>query len=87
LLSPALFPADSFEGLPPVYSEITGQDPFRDDGLLYIKQLERANVKTKVKVYPGMPHAFFEYPMLEETKNYVPALTEGVQWVLQQKSE
>lgn len=85
LFSPCLFPASSFENLPPAYVQVAGQDPFRDDELLYVKQLERAGVANRVKLYPGLPHAFFEFDDLDATKEFVPDLTEGVKWVLAQK--
>jgi acetyl esterase/lipase len=84
LFSPCLYPASSFEGLPPAYFQIAGQDPFRDDDFLYQKQLERAGVPTRSTLYPGVPHAFFEFDMLDETRQFVPDLTKGVQWILAQ---
>jgi acetyl esterase/lipase len=43
-------------GLPPVYIEVCGQDPFRDDGLVYEKVLRDHGVRTRLRVYPGVPH-------------------------------
>lgn len=46
--------------LPPAYFQICGQDPLRDEALVYEKVLrEEFGVKTKVDVYPGLPHGFW----------------------------
>jgi acetyl esterase/lipase len=78
-------PRESFERLPPAYIEVAGQDPFRDDGLLYAKLLGRAGIATKVQTYLGIPHAFFEFKVLDETTTWVPTLSEGLKWVMSQK--
>ncbi|KAJ4156189.1 hypothetical protein NW754_007813 [Fusarium falciforme] len=45
-------------GMPPVYIQVAGQDPLRDDGLIYEKALRAHGVPTRLEVYPGLPHAF-----------------------------
>lgn len=43
-------------GIPPVYIEVNGQDPLRDDGLVYEKVLRDHGVITRLRVNPGVPH-------------------------------
>jgi acetyl esterase/lipase len=45
-------------GLPLVHIQVCGSDPLRDDGLLYEKVLRDHGVKTRMEVYPGVPHGF-----------------------------
>lgn len=43
--------------LPPAFFQVDGLDPLRDEGLLYADILsEEYGIKTKVNVYPGLPH-------------------------------
>jgi len=74
------------KGLPPVYLQVCGMDPMRDDGLLYEKVLrEEAGVKTKIEVYPGLPHAYWAmYPTLSKSPAVVMDTLMGVGWLLQE---
>lgn len=54
------------KGLPPVYLQVCGQDPLRDDALIYEKALRDNRVTTKLDVYPGVPHGHnVLFPMLK----------------------
>ena len=56
LFSPMLFPTGQ-KGLPATYFQICGQDPLRDEALIFERILrEDEGVKTKVDVYAGQPH-------------------------------
>lgn len=85
LFSPLLFKT-GHAGLPPTYLQICGQDPLRDEALIYERVLrEEDGVKTKVDVYPGLPHGFWSiFPKLESSKRFVEESVKGVQWLQEQ---
>ncbi|KAF2073935.1 hypothetical protein CYY_004759 [Polysphondylium violaceum] len=49
----------SLTGLPPTLVLTAGQDPFCDEGELYVKKLRSAGVKTNHTRYTNSPHGFF----------------------------
>lgn len=55
-ISPLL--VEDCSGLPPTYIQVSGADPLRDEGIAYAERLAHAGVKTDLKVYSGMPHAY-----------------------------
>ena len=83
-MSPILFPS-SQGGLPPAYFQICGMDPLRDDGLIYEKVLrEEHGIKTKVDLYPGLPHGFWSWwPDAQFTKKQQQDAIQGLGWLLQ----
>lgn len=87
LFSPLLFKT-GHAGLPPCYLQVCGQDPLRDEALIYEKVLrEEEGLKTKLDVYPGLPHGFWSvFPTIESSKKFVEESVKGVQWLLEQQS-
>ncbi|KAF8191930.1 Alpha/Beta hydrolase protein [Mycena galopus ATCC 62051] len=80
-LSPLL--AADHTGLPPAYLQICGLDPLRDEGLLYERLLREQGVRTRLDIYPGVPHAFSgSLPEMTASKKWEADLREGIKWAL-----
>ncbi|KAF4547879.1 Alpha/beta hydrolase fold-containing protein 9 [Elsinoe fawcettii] len=47
------------QGFPTSYIEVNGADPLRDDGIIAEKILRKQGSKTRLTVWPGLPHAHF----------------------------
>lgn len=75
------------EHLPPVYFQVAGMDPARDDSLIYERMLrEECGVPARIDVYRGLPHAFWTmYPELEASRKRMRDTVDGVGWLLGKK--
>ncbi|EJD36033.1 hypothetical protein AURDEDRAFT_117173 [Auricularia subglabra TFB-10046 SS5] len=70
-------------GLPPVYIHVAGQDPLRDDALVYERALRDNDVKTRLDVYPGVPHGHAGmYPTLSASRKAEIDLVKAAGWLL-----
>ncbi|KIW11720.1 hypothetical protein PV08_11022 [Exophiala spinifera] len=59
--------AKDLSGLPPALVQVAGLDPLRDEALAYAEALEEAQVPVTLRVYKGLPHAFYLLPQLKQS--------------------
>ncbi|RMZ76343.1 hypothetical protein DV738_g4980, partial [Chaetothyriales sp. CBS 135597] len=80
--NPAVHP-NGHKDLPPALFVIDGADPLRDEGLIYEDILRENGTKTKVYVYPGLPHAHWGFfPTLKASTQFRKDQVEGFGWLL-----
>ena len=80
--SPLLWPT-GHAGLPPTYFQIAGLDMSRDYALLYDEILREQGVKTKVDIFPGLPHGFWVFfPKTEFAMDFRGKTASGMEWLL-----
>jgi hypothetical protein len=60
----------------------------RDESLIYERALrEEYCVKTKLDIYPGLPHVFWNYFIdLNATKKHYQDTIEGFKWLLNEEN-
>lgn len=63
---------------------VLGLDPLRDEALLYERLLrEECGVRTRLQIYPGLPHAFWAFfPQLDASRKAVQKANDGLGWLL-----
>ncbi len=85
IFSPMLWKT-GHENLPPSFFQICGQDPLRDEALIFERIMrEELGIKTKVEMYSGLPHGFHSVmPQLSSSKKFCEDSVKGVEWLLKQ---
>ncbi|KAI1810413.1 alpha/beta-hydrolase [Poronia punctata] len=85
--NPGLTAEEELVGTPPTFIMISGWDPLRDEGLGYALKLKRAGVRTKVHIFPGLPHTFFAFPQLPSQRRWSELTIESMRWALSDEAE
>ncbi|GAB7361188.1 hypothetical protein MBLNU230_g1220t1 [Neophaeotheca triangularis] len=77
---------EGLKGLPPVYFQVCGADPSRDDGLIFEKVLrEEVGIATRLDLYAGWPHCWWSlFPQAPASRRRLGDSVEGVGWLLEQ---
>ncbi|GAD97391.1 hypothetical protein NECHADRAFT_6775 [Paecilomyces variotii No. 5] len=75
-------PAAALQLMPPVYMEVCGKDPLRDDGLIYEQFLREHVVKTKVDLHEELAHGEYVLGTSEVTWRANCDLLNGFGWLL-----
>ena len=75
--------ATDYSNLPPCYTYVLDGEPFYEETLAYVKNLQAAGVDAKVDVYPGNTHAFdLLFPWQERSKQAKRRLCEEYERIL-----
>ncbi|KAI1075601.1 alpha/beta-hydrolase [Whalleya microplaca] len=85
--SPGLAEEDELKGSPPTALLIAGWDPLRDEALWYAQKLKNAGVRTKVHIFPGLPHAFAGFLQVPSHKRWNDVLLESIRWAKADEGE
>lgn len=60
----------------------------RDEALIYTQELRKAGVDVDTKIYPGLPHVFWDaFPSFEATAKAKADMVEGVRAFFKGKKE
>lgn len=82
-MNPGNATVEQVKGLPPTVFGVAGNDPLRDEGLLFAKLLTEAGVPTDVNLFRGVPHGFRRYgDALSECKRWDQVIDDGILWAL-----
>ncbi|KAF3765400.1 alpha/beta-hydrolase [Cryphonectria parasitica EP155] len=78
---------EGHDGLPPLYIQISGMDPLRDEAIFYEEELRvKCGVKTRRTIYPGVPHVFWAlFPALTaHARRFQEDMKAGFEWLLKE---
>ncbi|KAI0009706.1 alpha/beta-hydrolase [Xylariaceae sp. FL0662B] len=85
--SPGLAGEEELRDVPPAAFLVCGWDPLRDEGLSYAQKLKNAGVRTKVHIFPGMPHNFGAFPQVPSHKRWNEVMLESIRWAKADEGE
>ncbi|KAK5400862.1 hypothetical protein LTR06_011173 [Exophiala xenobiotica] len=82
-LNPGLVSAEVARRLPPTTLGVAGNDPLRDEGLLYGKLLSENGVPTNINVFKGLSHGFRRFgKRLSASEHWDNLVNEGIRRAL-----
>lgn len=67
-----------FAGFPPLMFQVSGAEVLLDNSLLAERKAREQGVRTKISVWPGMPHDFTLFDFLPESRKALNELTDFV---------
>lgn len=72
-----------YRGLPPCYTYVGDIEPFRDETLEYVKNLQKAGIRAEADVYPDWFHAYdVLVPAARESRDAIARFEEKVSYAL-----
>lgn len=80
---PAVHPS-GHSAIPPTYFQVCGLDGLRDESIIYERILQDDMISTRLDLYPGLPHHFWEFfPQLtKQVEKRTNDTVEGIKWLL-----
>ncbi|EEU41319.1 uncharacterized protein NECHADRAFT_83266 [Fusarium vanettenii 77-13-4] len=82
-VSPFLLPDTVLQQLPRMAFHVCGADPLRDGELLFEEKLKRLGVETKITVFSGWPHAFWNLPQIKSSVLFRQQMVDDAKWLLE----
>ena len=85
IVSPYAAPArcTDYRGLPPCYTYVGDIEPFRDETVNYVKNLQDAGIRAEVDIYPNWFHAFdILVPAAKESREAIARFEEKVAYAV-----
>ena len=85
IVSPYAAPArcTDFRGLPPCYTYVGDIEPFRDETVNYVKNLQDAGIRAEVDIYPNWFHAYdILVPAAKESREAIARFEEKVAYAV-----
>ncbi|KAF5530118.1 3-(3-hydroxy-phenyl)propionate 3-hydroxycinnamic acid hydroxylase [Fusarium phyllophilum] len=87
LRSPLFVPFNHPAGhtlIPPTYIQVCGLDSLRDEGLIYAHELRENGVETRVDLYTGLHHHFWQFfpGLTKHCEKRTRDCIEGILWLL-----
>ncbi|OLN88202.1 AB hydrolase superfamily protein 3 [Colletotrichum chlorophyti] len=83
--SPVAYPIASpdLRDIPKTYFQACGLDPLRDCTLIMEQVWRDAGIQTKLDIYPGLPHGFWDvFPQADFSKKHKRDCRAGLEWLL-----
>lgn len=76
-----LLPDSILKQFPRVAFQVCGVDMLRDGALLLEKKLKELGIETRIHVYKGLPHCFWNHTKLRSAPEYRQRLVDYAQWL------
>jgi len=80
-VSSLLLPDTTLKEFPPIAFHVCGADPVRDGALLLEQKLRSLGNQTRMEVYSGWPHAFWNQPQLRKSAEYRERMIDDARWL------